>query len=188
MRSDSIELLLLRHGKAESFPEEHIFRNLSSEGRNQALTLKERLNSPNFDLVVASELLRAVQTAALVGSCSEEEVLQIPSLFYHHDPETHLLDAIFREIGHATVSAWYDHKYGEVLRSVSKRAMNDIIDCVYESGYTLKALAVGHAILIPPMIDSHFSLSREVLDQPLPECSGFKICLEDKVITSVERI
>lgn len=185
---DVVDLILLRHGKAEAIPEDHRFRNLSVEGIAQARALRAKLGDPTFGLVISSELIRTKQTAEIVADCSSDEVIQLPNLFYEHDTDAASIDSIFTRIGHAPVSAWYADEYGDMFKRVAKKGMQDLIEEIYAHHNARTVLAVGHAILIPPMIDTFFPLSPDLLDQSLPECGGFKIKLSNKKIISAERL
>jgi probable phosphoglycerate mutase len=71
-------LLAVRHGQtvwnAESRFQGHGDSPLTETGRRQAQALGERMRGIDFDVLISSDLGRAMQTASIVASCAGHEV------------------------------------------------------------------------------------------------------------------
>lgn len=182
------EIYLLRHAKAAKTEADHRYNPLSEEGVLQAKARRKELNSPMFDLVISSPLIRARQTASLIADVPEDSVLEISTLFYDADPDTHLFDSTFEKIQHADTTTWYASEAGEAYKRIAARAGDDIHKVLEQHSEAKKVLVVGHAIGIPAIADYLRPLEKEVLNTPIQETGGFKLSMENGKVQKVTAI
>ena len=153
-------LLAIRHGETEWNSQRrfqgHLNSVLSQAGLAQANALGTRLASQHFDLLLSSDLGRALQTASAIALRSGHEIAVEPRL-----RERHM--GIFQGLTPAEVKLRYPEEYarfksndpdyvipeGESMRQLLER----IVACVTElaerhAGMTLAAVTHGGALAV----------------------------------------
>ncbi len=136
-------LFLVRHGEtvdnARQVMQGQTQGCLNDEGIRQALELSGRLASEHFDAIVASDLLRAVQTARIVAEPHALPVVTTPLL-----RERDWGDFTGRFIPDLQGEPWPDNV--ESLESMLQRARS-FLDDVRMNYPGQRVLAVGHGII-----------------------------------------
>ncbi len=149
--SNLIEISLVRHGTTE-WNASHRFQGhsdvpLSEVGRAQARRLADRLRGERFDVIYASDLIRAVETASILAEPHGLEVRRDPRLreFDFGEWEGLRWDEIvatrpqLRERA-LTAAALYSPDGGETFAAVCER-VGSFFD-------ELRAAPVGHAAIV----------------------------------------
>jgi probable phosphoglycerate mutase len=165
--TDSV-LVLIRHGETEwSRTRRHTGRSdvpLTDAGRERAMALKGRLPVETFDLVLASPLLRAADTAALAGLDAEptDDLME----WDYGEIEGRTTEELRAQTGDAKWSVWRDEVLGgETLDEVGARADRVIARAEAVDG-RVALVAHGHVLRIlaarwlelPPVEGRRFAL------------------------------
>ena len=136
-------LYLVRHGEtvdnARQVMQGQTQGRLNDEGIRQARELSERMAGEHFDAIVASDLLRAVQTARIVAEPHALPVVTTPLL-----RERDWGDFTGRFIPDLQGEPWPDNV--ESLESMLQRARS-FLDDVRMNYPGQRVLAVGHGII-----------------------------------------
>ena len=171
-------LIAIRHGETEWNSEGrfqgHLNSVLNGEGRAQAQALAERLAAERFDLLLSSDLGRALQTAGAVAMRTGHEILVEPRL-----RERRM--GIFQGLTPAEVQARYPEEYarfrthdpdyvipgGESMRQLFERSVACFSElAARHAGLTLAAVTHGgvlamlyrHAVSMPLQAPRDFPL------------------------------
>jgi probable phosphoglycerate mutase len=165
--TDSV-LVLIRHGETEwSRTRRHTGRSdvpLNDAGRERASALKGRLPVETFDLVLASPLGRAADTAALAGLDAEPE----PDLMEwdYGEVEGRTTEELREKTGDPAWSVWRDGVTGgETLAEVAVR-VDRVITRAEAVGGPVALVAHAHVLRIltarwlglPPVEGRRFAL------------------------------
>lgn len=176
--SADTHLLAIRHGETEWNSEGrfqgHLNSVLNNEGRAQAQALGERLATERFDLLLSSDLGRALQTASAIAMRTGHEIVVEPRL-----RERHM--GIFQGLTPAAVQARYPEEYarfssrdpdyvipeGESMRQLFERSVACFSELAERhAGLTLATVTHGgvlamlyrHAMAMPLDAPRNFSL------------------------------
>lgn len=120
--NSEVRFFLFRHGEtdwnAEGRFQGHLDIPLNVTGREQARELGLKLRGMNLEVIVSSDLSRALETARIVA-----EVLRLDPAKIHQDPgirEAHLgdaqgltLDEIREKLGHDLLSRWRSNQVSD---------------------------------------------------------------------------
>jgi probable phosphoglycerate mutase len=143
-------LVLIRHGETEwSRTRRHTGRSdvpLTDAGRQRAQALRGRLPIDRFDLVLASPLVRAADTATLAGLTAETT----DDLFEwdYGEVEGRTTEELRDETGDPQWSVWRDGvKGGETLAEVGART-DRVIARAQAVGGPVALVAHGHVLRI----------------------------------------
>jgi probable phosphoglycerate mutase len=165
--TDSV-LVLIRHGETEwSRTRRHTGRSdvpLTDAGRERAMALKGRLPVETFDLVLASPLVRAADTAALAGL--DPELTDDLMEWDYGEIEGRTTEELRGETGDTRWSVWRDEvRGGETLDEVGVR-VDRVIARAEAVGGPVALVAHGHVLRIltarwlelPPVEGRRFAL------------------------------
>ena len=144
------ELYLIRHGETEwSKTGQHTGRtdiDLTDAGRRQALSIRERLNSRTFDLVLASPLRRAAETCRLAGYLERAQIEPNLMEWSYGASEGLTSDQI-----RANVPGWtvWTHAVvgGETMDQVQRRA-HAVIERALASSGDVALFSHGHLLRV----------------------------------------
>jgi len=79
-----VELFLVRHGETEENADRilqgHIPGRLSASGREQVVALRKRLEHEHFDVLIASDLQRTMDSASILNEAFALPVVALPLL------------------------------------------------------------------------------------------------------------
>ena len=144
------KIIFSRHANAAGAAEGQTDRQrlLSDKGREQAQAALEQLTKLGFipDLVIASDALRAVETASILGGT--DKIAELSELYYlPSDPEdAAAMSALFSKLGVATLEAFRTEnkdlmdRHGQLGAEAIKRL-------IAETG-AKTILVVGHGVTI----------------------------------------
>jgi probable phosphoglycerate mutase len=156
------EILLIRHGEtdwnAEKRLQGHLDISLNAEGQRQAAALAEALSSEPLDAVIASDLLRARQTAQQIAAARGMTV-QIESGLRERCYGA-FEGMLYADIGQRypeAFAAWksrdMDARFpqgrhvAETLREFAERAVGTIVRLVRQGGYRKVAIVTHGGVL-----------------------------------------
>lgn len=153
-----MELLLIRHGETP-WNREQRFQGvsdveLSEQGREQALRLRDHIHPVEFDLVISSDLKRALDTAALVSGLPRERIELDSGLREMNQGELEGLTwtegmTRYRELMARWMTDPVDLRIpgGETIREVAGRVAS-ALHRVRERGHRRRVLVVSHNLAI----------------------------------------
>lgn len=187
-------ITFLRHGNAAPHEEDRL-RPLSERGRAQASERRAKLGNPTFDLIIASDSVRARKTAEIVSGEQEIYILDVSLLLPPPDPD---IDGLFERLGYAPLQTYLNantpgtQKLTEYARQAAGEIVTIVAESVWASGLDddssdeYKVLAVGHAIILSlvglsicraPLGSTSAGLgdiTSSMLSLNLSECEGFQ--------------
>jgi len=173
-------ITLLRHGSVQKTFGDNRKHVLSDEGRRQACVCREKLSNPHFDCVLHSPLERTRETARIVAGLEEDEATTvIHPLFYDGThPGAGTMDAAFRRLHHASLSAYYQlpnvRKHMEALALDAFELLNIEINCRNAK----EVLVVGHCVLLLALCAVIVDDDEPFMSRVLGECEGYRIQME----------
>ncbi len=185
---------VFRHANAKTAGEGQpdFTRPLSDKGRRQASIVRRWLKRPSYGLVLSSPALRAVQTAAIVGSRAQAGVIIIPALYWGSNDKLNTeMFVMFEKLGYATPLEYDLENGGHLIRKQNNLAWREIWQYI-STGLARRVLIVGHAILAPGVGQAaaiksnmeHFTK----LNVSLDEATGYRMVVDKtkSTVLSVE--
>ena len=181
----SLQITLIRHGKADKSLPNHREHPLSPEGCNQALNLRIKLGHPQFDLVCHSVLRRTKETAVIVSNSTFASMIEIPGLFYEEgDPREQAIEFAWERLGHGTLFQYFEVE--SEIASLANEAKGAILGKIAETG-AKNVLVVGHDLITTAICRSILGQDEPFLNFVCNETEGFRLTIDDEgQVTSVE--
>ena len=151
----TVSITFLRHANAlpaqDARETSDQARPLSPKGIDQAATRHEALGNPEYNLVLCSPTIRAIQTAEIVSGNPRQREL-VSELLPYQGKE---MDALFTKLGYAPLSD-YRKEDGGLVDEIAQKAHVAIAQCIkgrmkiegvpYYQDY--RVLVVGHAVVL----------------------------------------
>ncbi len=183
----SLQITLIRHGKADKALPNHREHPLSSSGLCQALNRRIQLGHPHFDLVCHSGLVRTKQTALLVANSTFASMIEIPGLFYEEgDRRGEVIEFAWDRLGHGTLLQYFEVE--GVIVSLAQEAKEAILRKVSEIG-AKNVLVVGHDLITTALCRSIVGEDEPFLNFVCGETEGFRLTIDETDrVTSVEML
>jgi len=179
----------LRHAHTNKAPQDSgyqgdLARTLSEPGRAQAAARRRSLGNPTYHRIGSSPLLRARETALLVGGVSNADRLTLIDEIGVEDPATggdaQAIDVLFNQLGYAPLKAYHEAD-SAVMDRYANRAWGGIKNFLAPATRDERNLIVGHAVLICaaflPAVQGYPAMADQLMNLNLNECGGFLIVL-----------
>ncbi len=162
-----------RHGNTLPDPENDANRALSPLGIEQAEALRQKLTGITFDMVITSELRRAMQTAILAIGGGTIKHQHIPSLY----PMSKKYEAMWEDLTYSPLSDYFAHPFGDAIYEHGKESAESLLKTMGDvSGKSI--LIIAHAVITPATM-YHMFIDKEVrqfaLSSNIGECGAIEV-------------
>lgn len=171
----------VRHANTNKSPVD-MDRTITDVGREQAKVAGQKLAHVHFDQVLASSALRTKQTAEAILGTGCWEIQQLDILYHLPDSEGEsICNAMFRELGYASLREYYKHANADTLRRLGQTASQVL------EGYQGTTMVVSHAVLINAIVHEMFDdvqVQNLALDTNMSECGIIEVVVDDNGTTT----
>lgn len=182
----------IRHAETNKAPPESgyqgdLVRTLTEPGRAQAVKRRSLLGAPTFDRVGSSPMLRARETAVLVGGLENADSLMLIDEIGVGDPATGgdaaAIDALFNQLGYKPLGEYLAADEALLMRYASAAWRGMQTSLLVPAKPDERLLVVGHAVLLPAAfyagVERGSSVARELETLNLNAAGGFTIVWRD---------
>lgn len=127
-------------------------RQLGEKGLAQAADAAKRFEPMFVDLVFASALPRAQQTASIVTGAPRDKIIILESYTIGEDPKDPL-NVMFSELVYSPLSEYFKHELAEHLKEYGRRLLAELVEKTEAAGLEKASVFVGgHAVTHPALV------------------------------------